>query len=195
MQQNSMPKEIRDKIFEVTYRKADEYGYTRCDRAQSGIFMDMLLNDPEVGGILVEYMPKERVRTYIKDTILNNYTKAIRERALVTMSAEDIIESAYGVSASLVDKFKSKGNTLSVLRAEDGRIFVVSDGTAVKWETALRKALEFIAGRPSLVVDGNVPSICLNLLTVSQTLTVADTRLIQLALGAVGVKAVFCDVE
>ena len=64
MAKNSMPKKVRDKIFDTVYKKAEEFGYMSCDRAQSGHFMDLLVDDPEVGLILIDYMPKEKVRTY-----------------------------------------------------------------------------------------------------------------------------------
>ena len=164
-----------------------------CDRVQSGQFMDLLVEDPEVGLILIEYMPKERVRTYIKDTILNRYTKLVNNRALAAVTPEDTIKGVYDDTAAVIDNVTSKGNVLSILRSEGGTIYVVSSGTVLKWETALRKALEIIASKPTLTVDGKSPFVCLKLSTPTQALTEADKKLIQSALGAVGVKAVFCD--
>ena len=180
MAKNNMPKKVRDKIFKVVYKKADEFGYMECDRVQSGQFMDLLVDDPEVGLILIEYMPKERVRTYIKDTILNRYTKLVTNRALAAKSPETTIKEVYGVAANVIDNVTSKGNVLSILRSEEGNIYVVSSGTVLKWET-------------TLTVNDKAPYVCLKLSTPAQALTDADKKLIQSALGAVGVKAVFCD--
>lgn len=193
MAKNDMPKKVRDKIFDTVYKKADEFGYMACDRVQSGQFMDLLVEDPEVGLILIEYMPKERVRTYIKDTILNRYTKMVNNQALASMPPEETIKDVYGVSAAVIDNITSKGNVLSILRSEDGSIYVVSSGTVLKWETALRKALETIASKPTLTINDKAPYVCLRLSTPAQALTDADKKLIKSALGAVGVKAVFCD--
>lgn len=193
MAKNGMPKKIREKIFDTVYKKADEFGYMECDRVQSGRFMDLLVDDPEVGLILIEYMPKERVRTYIKDTILNRYTKLVNNRALEAVTPEDTIKEVYEDTAAVIDNVTSKGNVLSILRSEEGTIYVVSNGTVLKWETALRKALEIIAGKPPLTINGKAPYICLKLSTPTQALTDADKKLIHSALGAVGVKAVFCD--
>lgn len=193
MAKNNMPKKVRDKIFKVVYKKADEFGYMECDRVQSGQFMDLLVDDPEVGLILIEYMPKERVRTYIKDTILNRYTKLVTNRALAAKSPETTIKEVYSITAEVIDNVTSKGNVLSILRSEEGNIYVVSSGTVLKWETALRKALEIIASKPTLTVNDKAPYVCLKLSTPAQALTDADKKLIQSALGAVGVKAVFCD--
>ncbi len=193
MAKNSMPKKVREKIFKTVFDKADEFGYMECDRVQSGHFMDLLVEDLEVGIILIEYMPKERVRTYIKDTILNRYTKMFNSRALAAMPPETTIKNVYGVTAAVIDNITSKGNVLSILRSEKGNIYVVSSGTVLKWETALRKALEIIASKPSLTINDRAPYVCLKLSTPTQSLTEADRKLIQSALGAVGVKAVFCD--
>jgi hypothetical protein len=186
-----MPKKVRDKIFATVYQKADAFGYMECARVQSGQFMDLLVEDPDVGLILNEYMPKERVRTYIKDTILNQYTKQVNNRALAAMPPENTIKEVYGVTAAVIDNITSKGNVLSILRSEEGNIYVVSSGTVLKWETALRKALEIIAGKPTLTINDKAPYVCLKLSTPTQALTDADKKLIQSALGAVGVKAVF----
>lgn len=194
MARNNLPKAVRDKVFEAAYKKAEEYGYMECDRVQSGQFIDFLVDDPKVGKVLIEYMPKEKVRTYIKDTILNRYTKCVNNKALAAITPEETIENVFGETTAVIDSVMSKGNVLSILRASDsGHIYVVSSGTTLKWETALRKALEIIANKPTLTVNNRFPSICLKLSAANQTLTDADKTAIQSALGAVGVKAVFCE--
>jgi hypothetical protein len=34
------------------YEKADKFGYASCGRNDSGRFIDDLVNDPEIGGII-----------------------------------------------------------------------------------------------------------------------------------------------
>lgn len=195
MAKNNLPKVVRKNIFKTVFKKADEFGYTQCDRVQSGQFMDSLVDDPEVGRVLSEYMAKERIRTYIKDTVLNKYTKHVNNEALASMTPEETINQLYGEATNEIDNIHSKANTLSVLRAsESGNVYVVSSGTVLKWETALRKALEIIANKPTLTVNGKPPFVCLKLSTSKQDMTEADKNLIRTALGSVGVKAVFCDV-
>lgn len=41
MAKNNMPKKVRDKIFKVVYKKADEFGYIRLKS-------DLLLDHPPV---------------------------------------------------------------------------------------------------------------------------------------------------
>lgn len=189
---NALPKKIQEQIKKVVFKKADEFGYMECGRIESGKFLDMLVEDEEVGKVISEYMPKERVRTYIKDGILNAYTKAFTKKALASSTPEKTIQEIYGDEALIIHEGKGKQSGLFVLRSSSGKIYVVSGGTVLKWETALRKALDIIASKPNLVIDGCAPFICLKLSTAGQSLTDADKSHIIAALSAVGVKAVFC---
>ncbi len=189
---NALPKNVQEKIRRAVYKKADEFGYMECSRIESGRFIDTLVEDPDVGQILIEYMPKERVRTYIKDGVLNAYTKNLNKKALATSTPEKTVSDTYGENSDIIQRGKGKQSGLFVLRSEAGTIYVVSGGTVLKWETALRKALDIIANEPNLTIEGKSPSICLKLSMQGQALTEADKKHIITALGAVGVKAVFC---
>lgn len=190
---NALPKDIQAKVKRAVYEKADKFGYMKCGRIESGRFLDVLVEDPDVGKIIIEYMPKERVRTYIKDGILNAYTKEATKKALAVSTPEKTIQTIFNEKAFVIQEGKGKQCGLFVLRAESGNIYVVSGGTVLKWETALRKALEIIANEPNLTIDNIAPSICLKLSLSGQSLTEADKAHIIAAVGAVGVKAVFCN--
>lgn len=191
-----MPKTLSDaqqkRIKKAIYKKADEFGYMTSGRIESGRFMDELVEDPEIGGVLKEYMSKERIRTYIKDGVLNAYTKAKNKKALSGVTPENTVKRLFNDSAAVIQKCSGKNSGVFVLRSEDGKLFVVSGGTALKWETALRKALEIIAREPGLIVENQPPYICLQLSEASQALTDADRNHIRTALNAIGVKAIFC---
>lgn len=190
---NALPKNIQAKVKRIVYKKAEEFGYMECSRIDSGRFLDSLVDDPEVGKVIAEYKPKERVRTYIKDGILNAYTKEATKKTLAASSPENVVKVVFNETASTIQKGTGKQSGLFVLRSESGNIYVVSGGTVLKWETALRKALEIIANEPNLTIDGKAPSICLKLSLTGQSLTEADKTHISTAVGAVGVKSVFCD--
>lgn len=189
---NTLPKNVQAKIRRAVYKKADEFGYMECGRIESGKFIDRLVEDPEVGRVIIEYLPKERVRTYIKDGVLNAYAKNFTKKALATSTPEKTISDIFGETALVIQEGKGKQKGLFILRSESGAIYVVSGGTVLKWETALRRALDVIANKPSLTIEGKSPSICLKLSLTGQALTEADKRHIITALGAVGVKAIFC---
>ena len=190
----ALDKNVQKKVKRTVFKKADEFGYMKCSRVESGRFIDSLVDDPEVGKVLNEYMSKERVRTYIKDGILNAYTKATTKKALAAFPPESVVENNYNETAVVIQKGKGKQSRLFVLRAESGNIYVVSGGTVLKWETALRNALEIIANEPKLTIKGNAPSICLMLSLTCQCLTEADKNHIITAVGVVGVKVVFCNI-
>jgi hypothetical protein len=182
------------KIREAIFKKADSFGYSSSGRIDSGRFMDELVEDPKIGGVLKEYMNKERIRTYIKDSALNAYSKKKINDMFDFVTPTETIEQVYGVTGMIIQACTGKNSRVNILRSVDGRIFVVSGGTVLKWETALRKALELIAKQPRLIVEGLTPSICLNLVSISSDLTIADKNHISNALKAVGVQAVFIDV-
>ena len=191
-----MPKTLssaqQKRIKTAIYKKADEFGYMTCGRIESGRFMDSLVEDPQIGGVLKEYMSKEKVRTYIKDGVLNAYTKARNKKVLSEISPEGVVKSLFNNEANVIQRCSGKNAGVVVLRSNDGAIFVVSSGTTLKWETALRKALELIAREPKLVINNCTPHICLILSEASQALTDADRNHIEKALEAIAVKAVFC---
>ncbi len=184
--------QTKQKIRQEIFRKADEFGYASSGRIDSGHFMDKLVEDPNIGGVLKEYMSKEKVRTYIKDSELNAYTKQITRNILSHVSPERIVELTLHVHAHRIQKGKGKNSNVFVLRSDAGELFVVSGGTLLKWETALRRAIEIIASQPGLSPEGKTPKICLTLAAYSQNLTEADKNFIITALQAINVSAYFC---
>ena len=188
----TLPNDIKKKVQEAVFRKADEFCYANCGRNESGMFMDRLVEDPEVGGVLKEFLPKERVRTYIKDGILNAYTKSLTKSELRALTPERVINNVFGEKANVIQKLRMKQSVAFVLRSDSGTIYVVSEGSVLKWETSLRKALEIIANEPNLIVDGKSPLICLKLSLVRSSLTEAEKNHIITALKAVGDNVVFC---
>lgn len=188
-----LPSKKKKQIETLIYARADDVGYRTLSRPESSQFLDSLVEDAAIGGVLREYYPKENVRTYIKDGILNAYMKRFTKDALDEVSPTDTIQQIYGVSSSVIQQCTGKDARVSVSRSDDGRIFVVSGGTVLKWETALRKALELIARESGLSVGGKTPEICLHLVATNNSLTMADKKHITTALGAVGVEAIFCN--
>ena len=178
------------KVKTLIFQKADAFGYASRDRPDNGRFMDELVEDPNVGGVLKEYMSKEKVRTYIKDSVLNAYTKTRTKKILASNSVTDTILQIFSVHSTVIQHSKHSG--VSVCRSANGSIFVISAGTVLKWETALRKALELIANEPNLIIDEVMPLICLHLAVAGQDITDGEKKHISAALDAISVKARFC---
>jgi len=180
--------ETAAKIKEIVYTKADKYDYINRSRVDNGKFMTALVEDPNVGGVLSDYLERDKIRTYIKDGILNAYTKSRKKEILNSNSPLDTIQKIYSTAVNIIQTV----GDVSVCRSNDGRVFVVSNGTFLKWETALRKALELIAREPKLFINGKTPEICLQIVVLNLGITDGDKSLITDALGAIGVKAKFC---
>ena len=183
-----LPNDVEKAIKNAIFKKAREYGYSSRGRRDNGIFMDDLLDDPEVGLRLKEYLPTEKIRTYIKDGVLNAYTKQQTQLLLDSYSAEKILGDTFNkISLFLIEK----RNGINIFRDEDYKIYVLSQGTVTKWETALRKALDKLASCPKLS-ERQIPAICLQLATQNGDLTEADCDHINRALAAINVSAYYC---
>jgi len=184
----ALPKDVAAHIQESVFKKADEHCYASRGRVENGRFMDDLVDDPEIGGVIKEYVQGGKVRTYIKDGVLNAYTKQKTKQILSSHDPKQIICHTYGLEEAFILK---KGDIV-VCRSSNGRKFVIGSGTVLKWETALRKALEYIARTPGIQVEGRYPSICLQLAVINDDITEGDKTQISSALAAVGVKVYFC---
>ena len=185
---NRLSSEKATQIREIVYARADTHGYINKGRNENGRFMSDLVEDSEVGVALAEYMDKGDIRTYIKDAILNGYTKSRKREVLKGNSPTDTIQKIYSTAVNIIQKVED----VYVCRSDKGEFFVVSNGTFLKWETALRKALELVAQQPKLSVDGKPPEICLQLVIMKFGITDGDKKLVIDALKAINVKARFC---
>jgi hypothetical protein len=170
--------EIRERIFNVL----DEKEYMSTKRKRSGEIMDSLVSDPAIGARIAEYYGKERVRTYIKDAVLNRYTK---ERTKAPDDWTPFIVELFGAECSQV----ATSNGVRVFRSQDGKIFVGSHGRLLKWETALRKLLEYRAVNAKALLDhGKMVESCLILMSGGAPQTAADADLLRSALANINVK-------
>jgi len=141
-----VPKGVAKEIKETVFREADQINYLAQARNNNGMFFDQLVSMPEVGGRLSGFMPKSEIRTYIKDSILNRYSKnkAQEERP----NSDDlilIIKQLLEIDAHFVE-CKSK---VTLFKSPINNCFIViADGALLKWETALRKALLYLTAKP-----------------------------------------------
>ena len=76
-------------------------------------------------------------------------------------------------------------------KTDSNRFFIGFSGTYLKWETALRKALEYVASHDRLRQNGVLPEICLLLVVQNDEITTGDKRHLRNALGFIGVKVIF----
>lgn len=184
-----LPSDVEQRIKACIFEKADTFGYASRTRSDNSAFMDELVEDPEIGGVLREYYPGERVRTYIKDAVLNAYTKKKNNQILKAQNLDSILTCMYN---EVIETIQKVSTDTTLLKSRNGNLYVVGKGTILKWETALRRALDTIANCPNLILDGKYPKICLVLAVINGDITEADKRHIISALDAIGVRVYFC---
>lgn len=183
---NIIPEKVAKTVKQTVYLEADKVNYLSRSRTENGIFLAQLVSMPTVGGKLSQYMRKDAIRTYIKDAILNRYSKDKTGEA----KPDDlclIISQIFGVEAQLIEE-NSKTKT-SLFYAESGKhVIVVADGTVLKWETALRKALLLVASTPLTERCEATLSILLTLFARHQKVSPSDEKCIQKALSICNAK-------
>lgn len=138
-----IPSTVRDEIVSAVTIRADNHDYMHRDRNENRIFIQALTTDPNIGGRLADFMGRDRVRTYIKDSILNAYAKKKNYGA----KSPDYITAlsiSLGSNFKLVDSIGSKRTPLIIARSGSGGHVIAKVGTVLKWETAVRHCAEFV---------------------------------------------------
>lgn len=120
----------RSAVFDYIFTKADEIGYMGLDSYGSNKFQDDLQNDEQLRKIAGEKLS----RNYIKDTVLNNYSKKQRY-----ITKEDILNAISDISEKNISGTKKD--------LENGTFTINYLGTSVKctsssfgeWQTAIKR--------------------------------------------------------
>ena len=183
---NKVPDDIAKEIKGCVYQEANCVNYLARSRTDNGIFLDQLVDMSEVGGRLSQYMKNAEVRTYIKDAILNRYSKDKTQEERPS-DLKLIIRNKIGVKAHFVEQ-ETKSQISLFNSPSDSCFVVVADGTVLKWETALRKALLYVASKPfSEKADVSI-KIMLTLFARHQKVSPSDLRHIEKALSMCNAK-------
>lgn len=120
----------RKSVFDYVFEKADAIGYMGLDSAESKKFQDDLENDSKLMKIAGERLQ----RNYIKDTILNRYSKLRRY-----IEADDILGAIDGITAENIVGTKDE--------LENGLFKIIFDGIEIpctsasfsEWQTVLKR--------------------------------------------------------
>ena len=182
-----IPKDVMISIREQVYKILDEVQYLSQDRKENGKVMERLVADPDIGGRIAEYVGKARIKTYIKDAVINRYAK---ERTRPPTDLSSILEDVYG--AKYLPLVLSKGRSdVSVFRSESGSIAVVCCGRLLKWESALRRLIEFLGqkGEKLRIQSPERPDMLLILMSGGKVIPDSDRTLLEKNLAIVNVRA------
>lgn len=179
-----VPSKIADEVRVLVYRLADQHDYLNRDRSANQAFISNLAEMKSVGGRLKDFMPQTRVRTYIKDAILNRYAKDAHRNSRPGDFAAPI-KGQMGVNVRLVGQ---DGDIFLYKSPQGSDYVVVSDGAYMKWETALRKGLLYIADKPFARKSGVNVHLLLALYAKKHPVPQTDINVLRRALKRCGCK-------
>lgn len=182
-----VPKVVRDEICQIVFDKADAHHFLQKTRPENAAFLESLVVDPSVGGVLDDYMPPARVRIYLKDSILNAYSKARRK---VDGDLTELLGSVYNAEVSEIDRWL--GDQVSLHRTSIGTVVAVARANYDKWGTWLQKLLLRVAAAPGLPPQRGTPfELALVVYCHGIPCDAADKRLLEAALDLVGVRCIW----
>lgn len=132
----SVPIPVRDVLKQMLWKQADDLGWIMLSSSDKSHRYGMWTRDPNIGGRLGRYMDQGKIRVYIKDSLLKDYTRsylAKSERPFRVLNIQDSLH---------VEKMYTKphGRLFS-----DGR--VICWGQADDWKTILMALHERTFGR------------------------------------------------
>ena len=179
-----LPENVRKQIRQLVYDRADKANYLAQGRDENGRFMMTLVNDPAIGGVLREYKSADEIKTYIKDGVLNRYTKEKHADALENCSTESLIAGSFGMSVEIATKGQV---TLYKSTERMASYCVVGNGNSDKWETALRHALIYVTNLPEETQKQDI-RIALRCTSPRGKLSMSDKDHIREALNRIGVE-------
>ena len=174
-----VPAKIAKEIKKIVFEEADRFNFLARSRSDNGWFLDKLVSQQNVGEKLSQYMSKAEVRTYIKDAILNRYSKdkSYEERP---GDYSPLIKDRLALDVVFIEK-DDRGDVFLYKSLSDRCFVVVAVGTYLKWETALRKALVYIASKPFSAYSDKKTHIMLALFARHQKIPVSDVQYLQKA--------------
>lgn len=138
-----MPEGVRKQVGSRLWAMADAAGWDTLNPTSKAVLYQRWTDDPEIGGVLVHYMSRARVRVYLKDTLLKNYTRsrlADEKRPLRALglgsptASRETFEKPYGVLL------------------QDGRM--IAWGGAEEWRHVILALYERAYGKPGTSIWG-----------------------------------------
>ncbi|MCP4607779.1 MAG: hypothetical protein GY845_03540 [Planctomycetes bacterium] len=183
---NKIPQNIAKVIKEIVFAEADRVDYLAMARTDSGAFINGLVARSDVGDEIAKYINRAGIRHYIKDSILNRYSKVKTEEA-TPKDLKSIVHAVFDFEAEESHRKTKLCLYKSISLERPHEYVVISEGTFLKWETALKKALMFISGMPFSKTAKEV-HILLLLFAQHSPLTPSDKQHLEAALARCGAK-------
>jgi predicted transcriptional regulator len=181
-----IPQNVAKIIKKIVFEAADEADYLAMARTDSGSFLNGLVTRRDVGGEIMQYISRDEVRHYIKDAILNRYSKDKTKEATPD-DLKPVVKSTYGIDAEKSHNEVKLSLYRSITPERTSEFVVISEGTVLKWETALKKALLFISAKPFSKTASEV-HILLLLFAQHKPVPPSDKKNLEKALKRCGAK-------
>jgi len=181
-----VPQSIAKKVKNIVFEEAAKANYLAMARPDAGVFINGLVTRPDVGGEIIKYIKRDKVRTYIKDGILNRFSKDKTKEATPD-DLKPIVKSIYNLDAEESHSEVKLSLYKSTSPESLNEYIVISEGTVIKWETALRKALLFISAKPFSKTANGV-HILLLLFAQHKLVPPSDKKNLESALKRCGAK-------
>lgn len=153
----------RNAVFDYIFNKADEIGYMGLDSSASNKFQDDLQNDERLKEIAGEQLS----RNYIKDTVLNNYSKKQRY-----ITKEDVLKAISDIDESnIIGAKKDLENGLFTIDYLDTSVKCTSSSFG-EWQTVIKRFGKKIANeqRIAFLTCGGVQKEADEISEVKETL-------------------------
>jgi len=136
---------VREEVRVSLWRRADELRWAHLSPFEKATNYEAWTRELAVGGVLARYMDKGRVRVYIKDTLLKDYTRQKQAGEAVPLR-----ELGIDPATRTVRKFTKPHGRLFA----DGR--VIAWGRAEDWKLVLTTLYERAHSGPGASAHGAV---------------------------------------
>lgn len=73
---SDIPEEVRHEVIREVYRCADGVDWDGLGQAERTGWYNRWLDEQEIGGVILKYMPRERARGWLKDVPMKHYRRA-----------------------------------------------------------------------------------------------------------------------
>ena len=180
---NQLPTKVRERVHAQVFKLADEFGYLSKSRTENAKFMVALV-DSAIGRELAQFMPKAEVKTYLKDAVLNRYAK---DRRKLPTNVDAYLTPLFPTQKHLVYE---KPMSCSLHKCSNSEFLAVARVGVVKYETGLRKLLEFAAKKSAFTGTATV-HLVLVVCCHGQHLNEGDKELMAKSLKVARVKTIW----
>lgn len=125
-----MQTDIKEKVTRKIHKLADRHQWSRLSINARRKLYEEWTNDPEIGGALSQIIDANRVRVYLKDTVMKNYARTRRPELANLLNT-------LSIPCGSVTKKYSKP---SALLCDGSSLYTLT--VAKEWKTSLMSAFE-----------------------------------------------------